>query len=1685
MTIKNISSAEYKIVLMDALRIADLISRHDGLLPLHATLAEAAALMLREQGSSVIVIDDEGRAAGIVTEGDLLHALRQRQDMQQPLADVMTAPVFSIAADTDFRQAYRTVTQRGLRHIVVTGIDGRPLGVASETSIREQLGPEFFHHLCNVDTVMDRLFPRLPPDTPLAAALDAMEASRASCTVIVDGRRPLGILTLRDIVRLCLASGDNPLLGDVMRRPVITIDETTSLVAAAESLVKHAIRHLVVVDAQGNTTGLVSEHTLLRPLELDLLDELIDERLVLAHSRDAALLRTARNERYQRALLDNFPFPVWLKDTDSRFLAVNRVLADIFGLASPEELIGKTDYDFAPPELAARYRRSDAEVMAARRTSMVLEPAKLAERNVWHETYRAPVLDDSGQLLGTVGFARDVSQHRRAEESMRLRNAALAGIASGESIADVLELITLSLESELEDWRCAVLLTDASGQLLHCVTAPKLPGSFSAAISGLAIPNGTAPGCPLANLHQRLVVDDVFTADCPQFLRELADLAGFTACIVDPLLGQEGNLLGCLFACHVDRRRPYDTELAILAQGSRLSTLVVGHQRASESLRDSRDTFRGIFDSVDEALIVLGKDRRFLDASIGARNLFDHAPKGLVGCGYEEFGAPGLNNNAQVEGLITAAFAGQPQSFEYWVRSAAGRIFPAEVRLRPGNYFGDAVLIASIIDISERKNASLRLGIQHDLASTLADDGGRQAVLDTILHSGLQFHEFTAGALYGRRNDGGFDLLAHVGLSPVYVAATGEYSPDSEFAAVAADRALFNCQVSCGRCSQVCLLDRKAIQAEGLRCLSILPIPVDNTTEACLVLGGRHSTQISAATRDALDRLRHTFGETLQRLAVQEEARRQRENFSGLLDALNDFIFVIGFDGRILHHNRAVSETLGYAPGTLLGQPISNVNPPEQRAEAAATIADIVAGRRQHALLALQCADGRQITVDTRVVNGYWNGQPVQIGISQDVSERLSAEERQKLAASVFDHAHEGIMITDPDGRIIEVNATFSELTGYARAEAIGRTADLLKSGHHEENFYRQMWQDIRAIGYWSGEVWNRKKSGEIFVEHLTISTVRDRHGKISHFVGIFSDITLIKEHQQRLEQLAHFDALTQLPNRMLLADRMQLAMAQCMRNGKLLAVCYLDLDGFKPVNDSYGHAAGDRLLIEVAQRLKECIRTGDTVSRLGGDEFVLLFSNLDNNRKSDHAIERVISALAPPFIVDGHPVQISASIGVTLYPQDGADSDTLLRQADQAMYSAKQAGRNRYHLFDPEHDRRARAHHEEIARIREGLAKGEFVLYYQPKVNMRKGEVIGAEALIRWQHPEQGLMLPGQFLPTIEGDALAGELGDWVLRQVLDQLTVWVTQGLRLTVSVNISGEHLQQPDFVDRLSELLAAYPSVPPTLLELEILETAALEDIARVAEVFAACGRLGVRFALDDFGTGYSSLTYFRRLPAEVLKIDQSFVRDMLDDPDDLAIVEGVIGLTRAFRRQVIAEGVESVEHGLALLLLGCEEAQGFGIARPMPAAQLPGWIDTFQADELWQSASSFHWSHEDLPLLIAEVDHYRWKKSLYTWLDAPDAGHPVPSSDVRECRFGRWYYGPFSRRYAASPRFAELDPIHERIHVIGRQLLDRHASLDAASRQALCDELESASTDMVQCLQQLQAEVLIAAQLTRR
>ncbi len=681
--------------------------------------------------------------------------------------------------------------------------------------------------------------------------------------------------------------------------------------------------------------------------------------------------------------------------------------------------------------------------------------------------------------------------------------------------------------------------------------------------------------------------------------------------------------------------------------------------------------------------------------------------------------------------------------------------------------------------------------------------------------------------------------------------------------------------------------------------------------------------------------------------ALHQAINREKALLRVVIDSIPDLIFFKNPDSIYLGCNKAYEAYIGAAESDIIGKSDFDL-----------VAADLAKSFQQH--------DQEVLTAEEARINEHWvtypNGKRVcletlkapfrnmqgtilgMIGVSRDISERREAELKLQLAANVFTHAREGIMITAADGSILEINDTFTHITGYNREEILGQNPKFLHSGRQESGFYAEMWKSVLEKGYWCGEIWNRRKNGQVYAEILTISAVLDATGKTLNYVGLFSDITPMKEHQQQLEQIAHFDPITSLPNRVLLADRLKHAMSRSQRHNQLLAVVYLDLDGFKAVNDTHGHDIGDELLVVIAQRMKESLRDSDTLARIGGDEFVAVLADFENVTDCEPILARLLTAAANPVLFSHLVLQVSASIGVTFYPKDGADADQLMRHADQAMYIAKQAGKNRYHIFDVDQDMAIQSQHERLEFLQQALDQRQFVLHYHPKVNLKSGEVIGVEALIRWQHPERGLLPPADFLPILQNHPLAIRIGQWVIDTVLTQIGDWRASGLDMPVSVNIDAQQLQQHDFFHQLAAILGKHPDINPNYLELEILETSLLDDMMAGSTNIQACREIGIRFALDDFGTGYSSLTYLRRLPADTLKIDQSFIRDMLDDPDDLAIVSGVIGLAKVFSRQVIAEGVESIDHGLKLLSLDCELAQGFGIARPMPGADLPAWVD---------------------------------------------------------------------------------------------------------------------------------------------
>ena len=553
------------------------------------------------------------------------------------------------------------------------------------------------------------------------------------------------------------------------------------------------------------------------------------------------------------------------------------------------------------------------------------------------------------------------------------------------------------------------------------------------------------------------------------------------------------------------------------------------------------------------------------------------------------------------------------------------------------------------------------------------------------------------------------------------------------------------------------------------------------------------------------------------------------------------------------------------------------------------------------------------------------------------------ATERLDLFSQVFESSREAIVITDAEHNIVVVNLAFTQITGYELVDVMWKNPKLLSSGRQTPEFYQAMWKSLNETGYWQGEIWNRRKNGEIFPEWLSISTVKDDKGTVTNYIAIFNDITRRKESEQQIQFLAHYDALTKLPNRTLFGDRIQQALAAAKRSDKKVALLFLDLDRFKSINDSLGHLAGDLLLQSVANRLKSCVREMDTVCRQGGDEFMVLLTEIDKAEDAAHIAMKIVNAMSNAHLVEDTRLIVTFSIGISIYPDDAVDSQLMIKNADAAMYHAKEKGRNNYQFFTPDMNAEASERMVLESDLRHAVQQNEFVLHYQPQIDNNNGKIIGMEALIRWQQPDKGLISPAKFIPIAEYCGLINSIGEWVLKTACNQNKKWQDEGLlKVPVAVNISALQFHQKNFKESIAHALSE-SGLEPRYLELEITEGVTVKDIESTVRLLNELKLMGVLISIDDFGTGYSSLSYLKRFPIDKLKVDQSFVRDISTDADDAAIVQTIISMGHGLRLKVIAEGVETAEQLAFLKERQCDEIQGYYFSKPLTADDFSKYV----------------------------------------------------------------------------------------------------------------------------------------------
>jgi diguanylate cyclase (GGDEF)-like protein/PAS domain S-box-containing protein len=689
-----------------------------------------------------------------------------------------------------------------------------------------------------------------------------------------------------------------------------------------------------------------------------------------------------------------------------------------------------------------------------------------------------------------------------------------------------------------------------------------------------------------------------------------------------------------------------------------------------------------------------------------------------------------------------------------------------------------------------------------------------------------------------------------------------------------------------------------------------------------------------------------------QRKETETILEGTNQRLEEVLDSLDASVLIYeAGSGALIHGcNAAASKLFGYGPEQLRGLDLTRLHLETAAFESFNALANEALRDEGYFRTEwpLRRADNSVFPAELRVRHLNSNAStPLCIAVIVDLSEKYAYEEDLALARQVFNNASEAVMITDAENRIVSVNTAFTIITGWSVEESVGRNPSFLSSGKQEPDFYREMWQVLHDAGVWQGEVVNRRRSGQYYAEWLSISTVRNRQGKVTHYLAIFSDISERKRAEGLIHRYSWFDSLTDLPNKALLIDRVNQAIITAQNEGRPLYLIALNLNRLKQINDSFGHRAGDEVLKVVAQRLVDATREGDTASRITGDDFVVLAPRLSQHHRALALSERLLDSVNVPIEIDGNQIHISANCGISVFPSDGRDPEVLLMNADAALNHSRHQGPNKVAFFEPHMNTEILEKIGMQGELKSALDQGEFLLHFQPQINLTTGKLAGVEALIRWVHPERGMVSPGQFIPMAEDLGLIIPIGEWVIDEACRCLARWRQAGhLDLLVAINLSAHQFTHANLIPVVKAAIKRH-AIPPACVEMEITEGVAMHDADEVLTRLQELKNIGVKISIDDFGTGYSSLAYLRRFPVDKLKIDQSFIRDMLESGEATSIVRAVVALAHGLSLCVIAEGVETEPQRAALLELGCDEIQGYLLSRPISFDDMTSWLKKLQ------------------------------------------------------------------------------------------------------------------------------------------
>jgi diguanylate cyclase (GGDEF)-like protein/PAS domain S-box-containing protein len=1498
----------------------------------------AAERMSASRYSSILVVD-AGKVAGIWTERDALSVpLDNPVVLERPIRLVMSAPVITAAAETTIEEAAARLKQTGIRHLVVTDANGNPCGLISQTDLVSHQGAEAYLRLLGIADIMRPVPPILHDAMTVADAAARMRQQNWDAVVVASDRSDKGIFTERDVVRL-IGLGDTRLtLSAAATYPLITIPQESTVLDARRVFATQQIRHLGVQDAEGRISGLLSYSDLLAAVEsaqLKHIQETLREQVQRAFGCEhfsilmGKVFETAREG-------------IVVCDSSGIIRSVNPAFCRITGY-SPDEAIGRN------PRIL-KSGRHDNDFY----------------RQMWG------TLAQQGQWSGELW-------NRRRSGEIYLQKLSLIAIRNGQS--EVTHYVGISYDATEERRTQEALRTSESR--LELFFAQSLDGFFMMETED---PVAWDPACPseetLERLAQGLRITKANAAFLAQYKARPEQYVerSFSAFFGhDPAYGRQ-ILKELLDRGHMrmetDERRTDGSNMWIegdyivfhdsegrVSGAFGIQRDITERRRSEEALHASEERYRLLVEhSPDGILIHHNGIVEFANPAAAA--ILGGRVGELIGRNILDFVHPDSRETVVSRQRELQSTRSVPVVEERLLRLDDS---PIHAEVGASSFVAGNRRLVQVIfrDIAARRQAETALRESEERLS-LVIRGTSDGIWDWDIEKDYVYYSPRFRELLGYESEVEFrqNFLFRDSLHP----------DDRDRTVAAVNRALaggpaFNEEYRLKRRDGSFGWFRGrglALRNAGTKAYRFAGSLTD-------INGIKQSELLLAAERRIFEHL--ASGTELPQ--ILDMLCRDLES---ILPVTSRVSLQLLEDNRLRH---------GAAPGIpkKFWERLDNVPPGPQSgssSQAAYTKTRIISAdigidpawrdlreaafaHEFHACWSTPVIATAGEVLGTLTV--YHNRPRVPdlremqtvdrfIHLARMLIEDRRTQANLQLASSVIEHGSEGVMITDAQSKILRVNEAFCRITGYSEAEVVGLSPSVLNSGRHDAAFYQKMWQTLEKTGQWRGEIWNRRKNGEVYPEWLTISAIRNDQGRVTHFAALFSDVTEQKATEERIHRLAFYDALTGLPNRPMLEDHLRLALSAARRQQKTVALMFLDIDHFKQINDSMGHAAGDLLLKETAQRILSCVREGDTVSRMGGDEFVILLPDCGELSQaiSPGAIsvaEKIQKTLAQPVQLAGHEVSVTVSIGIALYPSDALNGSDLVKHADIAMYHAKSQGRDNFQFYTVQMNEALMERLSLERAMKKAIEENQFRLYYQPRIDVKSGRIVGLEALIRWQHQELGSISPARFIPLAEETGHILPIGEWVLRTACQQCQEWIGSGLWKgmgTMAVNVSPRQFQQAGFVDVVHDALAE-SGLTPERLEIEVTEGTLIHGSAPEATLISL-RELGVQVAIDDFGTGYSSLSYLKRFPLDVLKIDQSFIRDLSDNPNDAAITLAIISMAKNLQLRVVAEGVETPEQYAFLKSNGCDECQGYLFSKPQPVES----IAQILANQIESSAS---------------------------------------------------------------------------------------------------------------------------------